>query len=255
MVSQGAQTNGMLNGRKLMKSFSEACGKFSYKQHDLEKVTDSPNHMPLQRTQSDEPPRSPFILTSPPPQLPDLEDEHSQSSSSHHEDEGSDDPEPRNRNEIMIDFGPQVPPLQSTISKKRLMKALSDGEILLDLRKSQRADDGVVPENVVSSIRYFRYYYLETLYDCFKIVVMKTSQLNQNFVQPSCPTFRLRQLETKEFFIPSLVTLLSAHSTILSFSLRTQSTRNFTRTSSMEGASTYAEAVLQPITTFWSPNL
>lgn len=156
MVSQGAQTNGLLlNGRKLMKSFSEAGGRFSYKPYDLEKLANSPNkdHIPLQRTQSDEPPRSPFVLTSPPPQLPDLEDEPSQSSSSHHDDEDSDVPAPKNQEEIIIDFEPQVPVSQTCAGKKKLLKALSDGEILLDQRKTQRAEESVVPEDPVSSLR------------------------------------------------------------------------------------------------------
>lgn len=69
MVSQGAQTNGMLlfNGRKLMKSYSEAGANFTA--DELEPAID---HEPLQRTQSEEPPRSPFIVKTPSPE-PDME--------------------------------------------------------------------------------------------------------------------------------------------------------------------------------------
>ena len=62
MVSQGAQTNGICNGRKLTKSYSEA-GQFgSPLGHTKEEV----EHEPLQRTQSEEPPRSPFMVDTPP---------------------------------------------------------------------------------------------------------------------------------------------------------------------------------------------
>lgn len=54
MVSQGAQTNGEKNNRRLMKSFSEV-GQFSIGTPGGSNVPES--HEPLQRTQSEEPPR------------------------------------------------------------------------------------------------------------------------------------------------------------------------------------------------------
>lgn len=54
MVSQGAQTNGDKNNRRLMKSFSEV-GQFSIGTPGGSNVPES--HEPLQRTQSEEPPR------------------------------------------------------------------------------------------------------------------------------------------------------------------------------------------------------
>ncbi|KAK2586462.1 hypothetical protein KPH14_010736 [Odynerus spinipes] len=72
MVSQGAQTNGLFNGRKLTKSYSEA-GQLgtplgSVQTNSVSK--EETEHEPLHRTQSEEPPRSPFIVDTPPPQLP-----------------------------------------------------------------------------------------------------------------------------------------------------------------------------------------
>ncbi|KAF6211222.1 hypothetical protein GE061_014338 [Apolygus lucorum] len=93
MVSQGAQTNGdkaAATTRKLMKSFSEV-GKFG----TLPQPVQPPPpeiHEPLQRTQSEEP-RSPFLPASP--------------------------------KEIFINFEP----LEKK-QKKKLGKALSDGEML-----------------------------------------------------------------------------------------------------------------------------
>lgn len=71
MVSQGAQTNGILNGRKLTKSYSEAgqlgtpLGATSPGGTPLNGNTEV-EHEPLQRTQSEEPPRSPFLVNTPP---------------------------------------------------------------------------------------------------------------------------------------------------------------------------------------------
>lgn len=62
MVSQGAQTNGICNGRKLTKSYSEA-GHFG---SPLGHMKEEGDHEPLQRTQSEEPPRSPFMVDTPP---------------------------------------------------------------------------------------------------------------------------------------------------------------------------------------------
>lgn len=71
MVSQGAQTNGILNGRKLTKSYSEAgqlgtpLGATSPGGNPINGNADV-EHEPLQRTQSEEPPRSPFLVNTPP---------------------------------------------------------------------------------------------------------------------------------------------------------------------------------------------
>ncbi|XP_017779101.1 PREDICTED: uncharacterized protein LOC108564538 [Nicrophorus vespilloides] len=134
MVSQGAQTNGMvINGRKLTKSFSEAGSKFE--------VAEPMDHEPLQRTLSDEPPRSPFVLASPPPDLvpplPALSDSSSITRSEH------DSEESESKKEIFIDFKPQI-----SVGKKVLTKTASDGEILLDQRKIQGAAE--VPQTSIS---------------------------------------------------------------------------------------------------------
>ncbi|XP_055386242.1 mucin-2-like [Condylostylus longicornis] len=68
MVSQGAQTNGMINGRKLTKSLSEMTGgmrQMATSPGDLLTVEDSRNvieHEQLHRTFSEEPPRSPLMV-------------------------------------------------------------------------------------------------------------------------------------------------------------------------------------------------
>lgn len=148
MVSQGAQTNGILiNGRKLMKSYSEA-GNYTPQRSPREKefppdlMTD---HEPLQRTQSDEPPRSPFIVTTPP--LQELPPPQSDTSSLTHE---SEDSETKCQKEIFIDFKPQ--PYVQAANKKPLVKTQSDGEILLDHRRALMNEDGVVPEKPLTSI-------------------------------------------------------------------------------------------------------
>lgn len=155
MVSQGAQTNGILiNGRKLMKSFSEAGGRFAILPHRSEPPpTESIlNHEPLQRTQSDEPPRSPFVLTSPPPELTLPESESSSSSHSEHDVEESEESEPKVQKEIIIDFEPQMPFSPVEITKKRLLKTVSDGEMLLDQRRVQKIEDGIVPDKRITSV-------------------------------------------------------------------------------------------------------
>ncbi|KAL6264753.1 hypothetical protein P5V15_004851 [Pogonomyrmex californicus] len=73
MVSQGAQTNGVFNGRKLTKSYSEA-GQLGTPLGSGQAGTpakDETEHEPLHRTQSEEPPRSPFLISTTPP-LPSI---------------------------------------------------------------------------------------------------------------------------------------------------------------------------------------
>ncbi|XP_028131429.1 uncharacterized protein LOC114327122 isoform X3 [Diabrotica virgifera virgifera] len=157
MVSQGAQTNGIAtNGRKLIKSYSEAGSKFGISPMNGEVIPFDtiPDHEPLQRTQSDEPPRSPFIVDKAPTfSLPDRNgagadsETSSLTKSDEHESEDSNE----SKKEIFIDFKPQLSP-SSKMSKRTLMKALSDGEILLEQRRVKISDDCVVPEKPVHSV-------------------------------------------------------------------------------------------------------
>lgn len=63
MVSQGAQTNGdKNNARRLMKSYSEVGGQFGATATTTAGgTTNAESHEPLQRTQSEEPPRYPIL--------------------------------------------------------------------------------------------------------------------------------------------------------------------------------------------------
>ncbi|KAK0156867.1 hypothetical protein PV327_011562, partial [Microctonus hyperodae] len=142
MVSQGAQTNGILNGRKLTKSYSEA-GQLSTPLGSNGMKEDT-EHEPLQRTQSEEPPRSPFLVDTP-PMSPVVDD------NSHHLSNGyiaknttglskQEDDE-----EILIDFKPAPVSPDARIMLKQmpvmwrrplpLQKTLSDGEIQVERRE------------------------------------------------------------------------------------------------------------------------
>lgn len=145
MVSQGAQTNGiLLNGRKLMKSYSEAGARFATIPYRQESVNGDQlnDHEPLQRTQSDEPPRSPFIVSTPPPLEP-IQPQSDSSSITKSDDRESEESE--SKKEIFIDFKPQVSNM-----KKPLVKTVSDGEILIDQRKTLRAVTVKHPEKPTS---------------------------------------------------------------------------------------------------------
>ncbi|CAG9864745.1 unnamed protein product [Phyllotreta striolata] len=143
MVSQGAQTNGFLNNRKLKKSFSEAGGKFGANGADSDPY-ESSDHEPLHRTQSDEPPRSPFLPEPPPNRLRPPDSDASSLTKS--------DDSTESKQEIFIDFKPQLAPGEEKPSKRTLMKALSDGEILSERRRVRISDDGVVPEAGIHSV-------------------------------------------------------------------------------------------------------
>lgn len=149
MVSQGAQTNGILiNGRKLMKSYSEA-GRFGVTYGPETRVNEH-EHEPLQRTQSDEPPRSPYLAISPPTLPPEaIPCPPSDSSSVTKSDHESEESESKCQKEIFIDFKPITH--QQRLSKKPLVKTSSDGEILLDQRKAMRVENGMVPEKPLTS--------------------------------------------------------------------------------------------------------
>lgn len=73
MVSQGAQTNGVFNGRKLTKSYSEAGQLGTPLGGQAGAPTkEETEHEPLHRTQSEEPPRSPFLISTTPPPRPSI---------------------------------------------------------------------------------------------------------------------------------------------------------------------------------------
>ncbi|KAK9685689.1 hypothetical protein QE152_g37855 [Popillia japonica] len=150
MVSQGAQTNGILiNGRKLMKSYSEA-GRFGITFGPETRINDL-EHEPLQRTQSDEPPRSPYLAISPPTLPPEVAPcPPSDSSSVTKSDHESEESETKCQKEIFIDFKPITH--SQRLSKKPLMKTSSDGEILLDQRRAMRGDIAMVPDKPLMSL-------------------------------------------------------------------------------------------------------
>ncbi|XP_028898642.2 uncharacterized protein LOC105216148 [Zeugodacus cucurbitae] len=65
VVSQGAQTNGMLNGKKLAKSLSEMPNGKALPGLDDRKIRNFIDHNAVYRTQSEEPPKSPLELGDP----------------------------------------------------------------------------------------------------------------------------------------------------------------------------------------------
>ncbi|KAF7395890.1 hypothetical protein HZH68_009940 [Vespula germanica] len=154
MVSQGAQTNGLFNGRKLTKSYSEA-GQLGTPLGGIQTSSGSKEeieHEPLHRTQSEEPPRSPFIVDTPPPHLPSYaitEDE----SLPNGDIDGPLCPSQDQRQqsieledqEILIDFkpAPVSPDARAILNRLStptrrflpLQKTLSDGEIRVERRE------------------------------------------------------------------------------------------------------------------------
>ncbi|XP_030759239.1 uncharacterized protein LOC115884730 isoform X1 [Sitophilus oryzae] len=146
MVSQAAQTNGY-NGRKLAKSLSEAGNKLAMSpKNEFSFFDPASEHEPLQRTQSDEPPRSPFFPITPPqaylpPENPPQSESSSLSKSEEHESEDS----VESKQEIFIDFKPQVPAGRDKMVKRPLVKTASDGVILVEKRKNHKDEDSVVP--------------------------------------------------------------------------------------------------------------
>ncbi|XP_034947163.1 uncharacterized protein [Chelonus insularis] len=148
MVSQGAQTNGIINGRRLTKSYSEA-GQFGTHSGGSGSKEEGADHEPLQRTQSEEPPRSPFLVDTP-PDSPSKDAEDHQSTNQHllngSIEQLPDKEEPKeDEKEILIDFKPApVSPDARAMLKQMpmvwkrpitLQKTLSDGEIRVERRE------------------------------------------------------------------------------------------------------------------------
>jgi hypothetical protein len=152
MVSQGAQTNGNNINRRLMKSYSEAGERFGvvssgsvgagypfhYPMDSYDDMRRGSEHEPLHRTQSEEPPRSPFLVTTPPESLTNI----SQSlvSKTNGSSAATDtlqtpaqqtDPTKRKSSktykEIFIDFEPQGSERRG--KKRVLQKTMSEGKL------------------------------------------------------------------------------------------------------------------------------
>ncbi|KZC12372.1 hypothetical protein WN55_04077, partial [Dufourea novaeangliae] len=154
MVSQGAQTNGFFNGRKLTKSYSEA-GQLGTPLGGGQTGTqgkEETEHEPLHRTQSEEPPRSPFLVDTPPLQTTSTIDGPEEILTNGDVPEHIKNiPEDQRRSvdlddkEILIDFKPApVSPdarallnrmSQSTRRFLPLQKTFSDGEIRIERRE------------------------------------------------------------------------------------------------------------------------
>ncbi|PSN48301.1 hypothetical protein C0J52_19251 [Blattella germanica] len=145
MVSQGAQTNGNNVNRRLMKSYSEAGDRFGvgggpvgypYHVEGYDDMRRGSEHEPLHRTQSEEPPRSPFLVTTPPDSLLNLS--HTPATASTTDSlqtttQQSQEPAKKKSSkykEIFIDFEPQT--VERRGKKRMLQKTMSEGEVLSD---------------------------------------------------------------------------------------------------------------------------
>ncbi|KAK1122088.1 hypothetical protein K0M31_009928 [Melipona bicolor] len=149
MVSQGAQTNGLFNGRKLTKSYSEAgqLGTPLGGQASAAGKDETEHHEPLHRTQSEEPPRSPFLVDTPPPQghveQPLTNGDISEPIMVHYP--GRQRSVDLDDQEILIDFkpAPVSPDARALLNRMSqttrrflpLQKTLSDGEIRVERRE------------------------------------------------------------------------------------------------------------------------
>jgi hypothetical protein len=151
MVSQGAQTNGNNMNRRLMKSYSEAGERFGvvssggsgsgypyhYPTDGYSDMRRGSEHEPLHRTQSEEPPRSPFLVTTPPESLSNISQPQAITATGPPTDtEKLQTPakqaEPAKKSskmykEIFIDFEPQE--LERRGKKRMLQKTMSEGEM------------------------------------------------------------------------------------------------------------------------------
>ncbi|XP_078032640.1 uncharacterized protein LOC144467624 [Augochlora pura] len=153
MVSQGAQTNGLFNGRKLTKSYSEA-GQLGTPLGGGQAGTtgkEETEHEPLHRTQSEEPPRSPFLVDTPPPQEPGVTGAAEEILTNGVPEHIRHVPEGQRRSievddkEILIDFKPAPVSPDARILLNRLsestevflplQKSFSDGKIRIERRE------------------------------------------------------------------------------------------------------------------------
>ncbi|KAJ8687363.1 hypothetical protein QAD02_023157 [Eretmocerus hayati] len=146
MVSQGAQTNGILNGRKLHKSYSEAGQLGTPLGGPTANKDEQHDHEPLQRTQSEEPPKSPYLLEDVPSPRNRLQQNLTNGDAESHEIQGTKrkDSDPDDK-EILIDFkpAPVSPDARSLLNEMAnpyrryvsLQKTLSDGEIQVERRE------------------------------------------------------------------------------------------------------------------------
>lgn len=150
MVSQGAQTNGNNMTRRLMKSYSEAGERFGaamsgvgtgypyhYPMDGYDDMRRGSEHEPLHRTQSEEPPRSPFLVTTPPESLSNISQPQATPatgppSAAETLQAPQQQPEPaakkksKTYKEIFIDFEPQG--VERRGKKRMLQKTMSEGE-------------------------------------------------------------------------------------------------------------------------------
>jgi len=149
MVSQGAQTNGN-NMRRLMKSYSEAGERFGvassvgagypyhYPMDGYDDMRRGSEHEPLHRTQSEEPPRSPFLVTTPPDSLSNISqpegtrttgppDTTETLQTPAQQTESAKKRSSKTYKEIFIDFEPQSTERRGR--KRMLQKTMSEGKL------------------------------------------------------------------------------------------------------------------------------